>query len=143
MNAMTARRLCAASACGLLLLASGCASRPAAPPPARPSVAPTSQPSASLKLDPSSVKPMYRELLPVDLPTVIKVAAAQNLDIEQARHNVEAQRGRYEASVGALFPVIAPGFTFNDLEGVNQAVDGTLTAANFNTIIPAVSLQWI
>jgi outer membrane protein TolC len=86
---------------------------------------------------------MYRELLAVDLPTVIKVAAAQNLDIQQARHNVEAQRGRYEASVGALFPVIAPALTFNDVEGVNQNANGTLTAANFNTIIPAVSLQWI
>jgi outer membrane protein TolC len=86
---------------------------------------------------------MYRELLAVDLPTVLKVATAQNLDIQQARHNVEAQRGRYEASVGALFPVIAPALTFNDVEGVAQNANGTLTAANFNTIIPAVSLQWI
>jgi outer membrane protein TolC len=86
---------------------------------------------------------MYRELLAVDLPTVLKVAAAQNLDIQQARHNVEAQRGRYEASVGALFPIIAPALTFNDVDGVNQNANGTLTAANFNTIIPAISLQWI
>ena len=86
---------------------------------------------------------MYRELLSVDLPTVIKVAAAQNLDIQQARYNVDAQRGRYETSVGALFPVIAPALTFNAVDGVNQNANGTLTAANFNTIIPAVSLQWI
>jgi outer membrane protein TolC len=142
---MTARRWCTALACGVLLaVAGGCAARRPAPAPApRPSVAPTSQPSASLQIDPANVKPMYREMLPVDLPTVIKVAAAQNLDIEQARHRVEADRGRYEASVGALFPVIGPAFTFNDVQGVGQNANGTLSAANFNTIVPAVLLQWI
>jgi outer membrane protein TolC len=98
---------------------------------------------ASLPLDSSVVKPMYRELLPIDLQTVARVAAAQNLDIQQARHRVEAQRGRYEANVGALFPVIAPALTFQDIEGVNQNANGTLTAANFSNIVPAVTLQWI
>src|SRR6476661_7230438 len=84
-------------------LSSGCASKPAAAPPPRPSVAPTSQPSGSLALDPSVVKPMYHELLAIDLPSVARVAAAQNLDIQQAKHRVEAQRGRYDVSVQALF----------------------------------------
>ena len=124
-------------------LSSGCASKPAAAPPPRPSVAPTSQPSGSLALDPSVVKPMYHELLAIDLPSVARVAAAQNLDIQQAKHRVEAQRGRYDVSVQALFPVVAPSIGFQSVHGVNQNASGTLVDADFSNIVPAVTLQWI
>jgi outer membrane protein TolC len=126
----------------MAMVAAGCASdaRKAPPPP---SVAPATQPSAALEINPSDVRPMYHELLAIDLPTVARVAAARNLDIEQARHRVEAQRGRYEASVQALFPVIAPAITFQHLEGVNQNASGTLTPANFTNVVPGITLQWI
>jgi outer membrane protein TolC len=126
-----------------VLSAIGCASKPAPAPPPRPSVTPTSQPAGSLSLDPSTVKPMYRELLAIDLPTVARVAVAQNLDIQQARHRVAAQRGRYDASVQALFPVIAPSIGFQRVDGVNQNASGTLVDADFSNIVPAVTLQWI
>lgn len=86
---------------------------------------------------------MYREMLPVDLPTVSAIAVAQNLDIQQAKERVEAQRGRYESSVGRLFPVIAPTIAFQHVDGVNQAVNGTLVPVDFSTVIPAITLQWI
>ncbi len=124
-----------------LLTAAGCASKPA--PPKRPSVAATSQPVGSLGLDPSTVKPMYRELLAIDLMTVARVAAAQNLDIQQAKLRVQAQRGRYDASVQALFPVIGPSIGFQRVDGVNQNANGTLVDVDFSNIVPAVSLQWI
>ncbi len=127
----------------VLALAMGCAAPQETPPPVRPSVAPTTQPSARLELDPADVKPMYRELLPIDLATVARVATAKNLDIQQAKNRVEAQRGRYESSVGALFPVIAPTIAFQHLEGVNQNASGTLVDTNFNNIVPAIALQWM
>src|SRR5437762_9464525 len=92
--------------------ATGCAQKQRPRPQAsRPSLAPATQPSASLQIDASHVQPMYRELLAVDLPTVIRVATTRNLEIEQARQRVEAQRGQYESSVESVFPIIAPTLT--------------------------------
>jgi outer membrane protein TolC len=89
------------------------------------------------------MQPMYRELLAIDLPTVRRVAAAGNLDIRQARERVLAAKGRYESNVEAIFPVIAPGIAYQHLEGVNQNANGTLTNANFNNLLPFVSVGWI
>jgi outer membrane protein TolC len=125
--------------CGLL---TGCAahSKPQAPPP---SVAPSTQPTASLAIADAQMRPMYRELLPVDLPAVTRVATARSIDIKQAQERVAAAQGRYESSVEAVLPVIAPAFTFQHVEGVNQNANGTLAAANFNNLLPAITLQWI
>src|SRR5882762_12025518 len=81
-----------------------------------PSVAPDAQPTATLKVDPSQIPTMYRQMLAVDLPTVARVAMARNLDIQQAQQRVEASRGAYEASVGAIFPSITPNITARGLE---------------------------
>jgi outer membrane protein TolC len=122
--------------------AMGCASqRPARAP--YPSVAPATQPSASLAIGDTAVGPMYHELLAIDLPTTLRVAASRNLDIAQARQRVDASRGRYESSVEAVFPVIAPSLAYQHLEGVNQNANGSLTAANFTNFLPAISVQWI
>ncbi len=123
-------------------IALGCAPpmRPRAP---HPSVAPTTQPTAALAVDVSQIGPMYRELLAVDLSAVARVATARNLDIQAARQRVEASRGRYESSVEAIFPVIAPSLAYQHLEGVNQAVNGTLIHTTFNTFLPALAVQWI
>lgn len=127
----------------LCLCAPGCAG-PLGEPGDRPSVAPTTQPGVSLSLDPSKVSPMYRDLLPVDLPTVLRVAGARNLDIRQARQRVEANRGRYEASVENVFPVVAPGVAYQHYQGTFQNANGTLTPhVHFDNLLPAVSVQWV
>ena len=131
-----------ATAVLLACIALGCGqSRPPAQRP--PSVAPATQPSASLELAGAQITPMYRQLLAIDLPAVIRVAAAQSIDIQQARQRVEESRGQYESSVEAIFPVIAPSFTWQHLEGPNQNANGTLVLTNFNNILPAITVQWI
>jgi outer membrane protein TolC len=123
------------------LLLTACAHQ--APVEQPPSVAPDSQPPVSLRVDGAEIRPMYREVLPVDLPTVSRVAAAQNIDIRQAQERVLAARGGYESSVEALFPVIAPGILFQHLDGANQNANGSLVVTNFNNILPSITLQWI
>src|SRR6478609_8381574 len=123
-------------------VAVGCASQ-RGPRAAHPALGPARQPSVSLSIGGADVGPMYHELLAVDLPTVLRVAASRNLDIAQARERVEASRGRYESSVEAVFPVIAPSLAYQHLEGVNQNANGSLTAANFTNLLPAISVQWI
>ncbi|HXE53977.1 MAG TPA: hypothetical protein VN541_13230, partial [Tepidisphaeraceae bacterium] len=126
----------------LFSIGAGCASQ--SNPAPHPSVAPATQPSASLSLNPSTISPMYRELLAIDLPTVVRVANARNLDIQHARQQVEANRGRYESNVEAIFPVIAPSIAYAHFQGRGQNANGTLTIpVHFDNLLPAVSIQWI
>jgi outer membrane protein TolC len=107
-------------------------------------VAPSTQPAgAAVDLGGIEVRPKYREKLAIDLPVVTQVTTAHSLDIQQAKERVAYNRGRYEASVEALMPVIAPAFTFQHFEGSGQNANGTLVSTNFNNVLPAVTLQWI
>src|SRR2546423_4202212 len=124
-------------------LANGCAAPQQRPAPERPSVAPATQPAASLSLEGSAIAPMYRQMLAIDLPTVARVARARGLDIQEARQRAKSYEGRYESSVEAVFPVIAPAFTYQHFEGANQNANGTLVLTNFNNILPAITVQWI
>ncbi|HEY8749136.1 MAG TPA: TolC family protein [Tepidisphaeraceae bacterium] len=109
-----------------------------------PRVAPATQPSASLDLGGPRIAPMYSRLLAIDLPTVARVATLQNLDIQRARQQVEANRGRYERNIEAIFPVIAPSIAYNHFQGVGQNANGTLTTpVHFDNLLPAVSIQWV
>lgn len=113
--------------------------------PQRPDVAPAAaqEAAAALQLDASQIKPMYTELLPIDLPTVANVAVMDNYDIRQARQVVEASRGRVESAVGAAFPVIVPTALFEHVEGTVRATPGNLVGVGFNTFQPSIALQWV
>jgi outer membrane protein TolC len=125
------------------LFFAGCATPPPRPMP-RLSLAPSGLPGgATLELDASSARPMYRELLAVDLPTVVQVARAQNLDIRQARIRVEAAAGRLESSYGAIFPVISPQLSFEKIDGSVRAVNGPLLGADFSSLAPSALVQWV
>ncbi len=135
------------------LAAGGCAShKPTATAPQRPEISPrnTTLPSPgapatveALKLDASQIKPMYTEMLAIDLPSVVQVASASNFDIRQARESVVAARGELESAVGALFPAIVPTALFEHLEGTVRATEGNLVGVGFNTFQPSIALQWV
>ena len=135
----------AAAAAVVAVLASlgGCAgpSEPAAA--ARPSVAPATRPAGTLELGDRRAAPMHRELLAVDLPTVVRVARSQSIDVRQARLRVEAAAGRYESSVGAIFPAFSPGASFEHIEGSVRGIEGPLLAADFTSFTTAALVQWV
>lgn len=114
-------------------------------PPARPDVRPTVSPPAaeSLPLDASHVEPMYVELLPIDLPTVVTVAMADNVDLRLARYQVEQDRGRLQSAVGGAFPVVAPLALFEHVDGSVRATEGDIVNVGFNTFQPSIALQWV
>jgi outer membrane protein len=108
-----------------------------------PSVAPASQPKTFLKLDASQIQPMYeRRLLAVDLSTVIRVALARNIDIQEAQHRVEASQGELDAGVGLIFPSITPHFTTLSIEGALSNVN-SLALGTFSHTFPAAVIQWV
>lgn len=120
---------------GLLfgLLLGSCASQQGwRPAIERPDVSPRGggASTTTIPLDSSQIKPMFTELLPIDLPTVVRVAVAQNTDIMLARLNVTAVEGGYESAVGAAFPAIVPTALFEHVEGSVRATEGKTFSAN-------------
>ncbi len=97
----------------------------------------------SLALDASKIKPMYTELMPVDLYSVIRVAAAENVDIRLARYEVERSHGRYESTIGGAFPVLVPTALFDHVDGRVRATEGNIVNVGFNTFQPSIAIQWV
>jgi outer membrane protein TolC len=124
----------------------GCTSRkPVSSIAERPNVTPTTQPGTTdtVKLDKSLIRPMHREMLPIDLAAAIRVALARNLDIQQAQQFVEAQRGRLESTVGAVFPAVGPQTTFEHVDGTVRESNGALFGANFSTFRTSAAVELI
>jgi len=134
-----------ASLLPLVFVASGC-QRPAMDLlPPRPSVSPTeaSGDHKPLRLDDSQIPPMHTELLPIDLPTIVRVATAQNFDIRLAKSSVVASLGEYESAVGGAFPAIVPTAAFEHIEGTVRATAGNLIGVGIDTFNASVAIQWI
>ena len=131
----------------VLLAVSGCADllndNASSAHATRPSVAPATQPTASLTVDASQIKPMYdRRMLAVDLPTVIRVAMARNIDIQEAQQRIAAARGEFEANIGMIFPSLTPNITSLGIQGAVSTPGGFAVQA-FNHVIPLAVIQWI
>jgi outer membrane protein TolC len=125
-------------------LACGCVTLPSTPEQAAPDVMPRTQPPAdALKLDSSQVRPMYNEMLAIDLQNIVQVASDKNVDILRARQQVEASHGRLESAAASIFPVIAPSVVLDHLQGVNTSFTGQLVGVNFTTLQPAALVQLI
>jgi outer membrane protein TolC len=131
-------------ALGVSYLVAGCATAPSHPEQAAPNVMPRTQPPAdALKLDSSQVRPMYSEMLAIDLQNVVQVASDKNIDILKARQQVEASRGQLESAAASIFPVIAPSVVLDYVQGVNASYTGQVVPVNFTTLQPAVLVQFI
>ena len=111
----------------------------------RPDVSPTRQSSSEelLKLDASQIKPMYREISAINLPTIIRVAAAENFDILQAKEQVMASKGMLESAYGSIFPSLVPSVSFQDVQGSVRATEGNLVGVGFNTFQSSIAVQWV
>lgn len=126
------------------LLASGCFTPPDLPPPEPVDLAPAEVDAgrARVDLDPQSAGPMYRELVAVDLPTVVRVAAAQNLEVQGARERVAAQKARLQSATGWLFPTLSPALLYERVDGTVRATEGNLVGVGFETLQPDLLAQW-
>ena len=62
----------------------------------------------------------------IDLPTVLRLAHAQNLDIKLAQESLNEAKANRDSATWAFFPWISPGAAYRRHEGRIQAVDGTM-----------------
>jgi multidrug efflux system outer membrane protein len=131
----------------LVFLVAGCANDLSDSDVARqngpPNVMPARQvSSATLRLQNSSIQPMYRQRLTVDLEAVVRVASLDNVGILEAQQRVEASHGQLEAAAAAVLPVVGPGVALTHLQGVDINNLGVLQAAHFTTLNPAILVHW-
>ncbi|HVW37833.1 MAG TPA: TolC family protein [Pirellulales bacterium] len=73
--------------------------------------------------------PAGQRNLPIDLPTALRLANAQNLQVALAREQIRQALARVEAAQVLWLPSIRGGLNYNRHDGAIQAVDGT----QFNT----------
>jgi outer membrane protein TolC len=78
---------------------------------------------------------------PIDLPTALRLAGAQNLDIQIARARVSEAEANRQSAVEQFFPWIAAGVTYHRRDGVAQAVpSGIVSDAHFQSYSPGGTL---
>src|SRR5438034_3230486 len=63
---------------------------------------------------------------PIDLPTALRLANAQNLDIQIARERIKEAKANHESAVELFLPWISPGAAYRRHENRIQAVDGAM-----------------
>lgn len=61
---------------------------------------------------------------PIDLATALRLAGAQNLDVQLAREKLAEARANHESATWQFFPWIAPGFAYRAHDNALQNVEG-------------------
>ncbi len=69
-------------------------------------------------------------ILPIDLPTALRLANAQNLDIQIARSHLVEARANRDTAIEKFFPWLSPGVGYRRHEGRIQDVGGTIFDAD-------------
>ncbi len=64
--------------------------------------------------------------LPIDLATTLRLAGAQNLDVQLARNAVEQAHAGYTSALQGFLPSIVPSARYFHHSGRTQAVDGSI-----------------
>ncbi len=77
----------------------------------------------------------------IDLPTALRLAGAQNLDVQVARERLKEAEANRTRALEQFFPWIAPGVVYHRRDGVAQAVPaGTISDAHFQSYSPGAVL---
>jgi outer membrane protein TolC len=80
------------------------------------------------------------EIYPIDLPTVLRLANAQNLDVQIARQRLAEAKATYEGAVLQFFPWLSPGVTYRRHENLIQDVAGNMFNVNKELYAPGLTL---
>jgi outer membrane protein TolC len=68
--------------------------------------------------------------LPIDLATTLRLAGAQNLDVQLARNAVEQAHAGYTSALGSFLPAIVPAARYLRHTGSVQTADGSMIDAD-------------
>ena len=78
---------------------------------------------------------------PIDLPTALRLAGAQNLDVKIAQERLAEAKANHQSAVAQFFPWISPGIAYHRRDGQAQSVpSGTISDAHFQSYAPGATL---
>lgn len=103
--------------------------------------------AGSLAVAASAASPTDAALKPqtynIDLATALRLARADNLDVQLAQERVQEAQASHSAAVARFLPWVTVGVNYRRHEGLTQAVDGTpLDVDKKNTAIgPTITAQ--
>jgi outer membrane protein TolC len=75
---------------------------------------------------PATVDPAATAPFNIDLPTALRLAQADNIDVQLARERINEARANHASAVEKFLPWVTVGASYRRHEGRTQAVDGTL-----------------
>ncbi len=82
------------------------------------------------------------QVYPIDLPTALRLAGAQNHDIQIARERLNEAQAASQSALEQFFPWLTPSVTYHRRDGVAQSVpSGVISDAHFQSYSPGVSLS--
>jgi len=76
----------------------------------------------------------------IDLPTTLRLAGAENLDVQLAREKVAEAQAAHEGTRQRLFPWLSPAITFQRHRGNAQSVNGPIVDADKQSLSLGVML---
>jgi len=78
---------------------------------------------------------------PIDLPSVLRLAGAQNLDVQIARERLNEAQANGQSAFELFVPSVTPGLTYHRRDGMAQAVpDGTVSETHFQSYAPGATV---
>lgn len=124
----------------------GCALAPAAlPDKACVDVAPATAAEAGGVLEFSHAAPLalYREMVAIDQLSVVRLVMAQNLELEQARLQVESAKTQVWEAASGLLPAVGPALLVEQVAGSARATQGNLLPASYTSAQPLLLAEWL
>ena len=89
--------------------------------------------------DPGPPSAVSSSTYPIDLPTTLRLAGAQNLDVQLARTAVEEAHAHYSSAVERFLPTLVPAATYLHHSGRDQEVQGDLIDVTKNAQTEGIS----
>jgi len=77
----------------------------------------------------------------VDLPTALRLAGAQNLDVKIARERLAEAKANHSAALAQFFPWVSPGITYRQHDDKIQDVAGSIIDVNKYSYAPGATLE--
>src|SRR5260370_38982158 len=76
------------------------------------------------------------KLLTIDLPSALRLAGAQNLDVQLAREKLAEARAEQESAIERFFPWVAPGVTYRRHDSLIQNTEGLIEEVHKQSYAP-------
>jgi len=76
----------------------------------------------------------------IDLPTALRLAGAQNLDVKIAQERLREARANHQSAVAQFFPWISPGIIYRQHEDKIQDVSGNIIDADKYSYAPGATV---